>query len=195
MKRNKGGLDFTRSYHKKKVNLSLMQEAVLWVVEIGIVLLLSYVLVYFLGLRTSVSGRSMEPVLSAGDEILIDRFHYKVFQVRQDDVVVFLPNGNEMSNYYVRRVIGLPGDQIQIRDGKLYVNGEAYAGDAEFPEIEDSGLAGEELKVPSDEYFVLGDNVNSSEDSRHANIGTVRQEDLVGKAWCVVNPKERRGLL
>jgi signal peptidase I len=99
------------------------------------------------------------------------------------DVVVFLPNGNEKSHYYVRRVIGTPGDTVQIVDGAVYINGTLYNEDLDVAAIEDAGLAAEELTLGKDEYFVLGDNRNNSEDSRYANIGMVKKDYMLGKAW------------
>ena len=101
----------------------------------------------------------------------------------EGDVVVFLPNGNEKSHYYVRRVIACPGDTVQIKNGKVYINGELYKEDIVSASIEDPGVAADEVKLGDDEYFVLGDNRNSSEDSRMANIGNVKKDYIIGKAW------------
>ena len=98
-------------------------------------------------------------------------------------MIAFLPNGNEKSHYYVRRVIACPGDTIQIKEGVVYVNGEAYQEKITVASIEDAGVASEEIKLGNDEYFVLGDNRNNSEDSRLANIGNVKKSYIIGKAW------------
>ena len=104
-------------------------------------------------------------------------------RAKAGDVVVFLPNGNEKSHYYVRRVIACPGDTVQIKNGKVYINGELYKEDIVSASIEDPGVAADEVKLGDDEYFVLGDNRNSSEDSRMANIGNVKKDYIIGKAW------------
>jgi signal peptidase I len=97
-------------------------------------------------------------------------------------VIVFLPNGNEKSHYYVKRVVGVPGDELYIKGGVLYVNDEAveqYFND----KIAEPGLLESRVTLEDDEYFVIGDNCNSSEDSRSANIGTIKKSYIVGKAW------------
>lgn len=195
MARRKSGLDFTRRREKKKLNVPLIREIVFFCVEILIAVGLAYVLVYFLGLRTTVIGHSMEPTLYASDEIMIDRFRYRVSEPKADDVVVFLPNGNEKSHYFIKRIIGVPGDTVQIIDGEVYVNDEPYEGNGDFPKIADPGIAGEEMRLGTDEYFVLGDNVNDSEDSRQANIGNISKSHIIGKAWFILSEKERRGFI
>lgn len=143
---------------------------------------LAFVIVYFVGIRTSVIGVSMEPALYNGQGILINRFAYKLANPRAGDVVVFLPNGNQNTHYYVKRVVAGPGETVQIREGILYVNGKAVEDDT-YDLIADAGIAEHEIKLGNDEYFVMGDNCNSSEDSRSGNIGPVSRDDIVGKAW------------
>jgi signal peptidase I len=124
----------------------------------------------------------MEPSLYNGQEIFLNRLVYKVASPRAGDVVVFLPNGNEKSHYYVKRVVGVPGDKLYIKSGMLYVNGEVveeYFNDR----IAEPGILENEVTLGEDEYFVIGDNCNSSEDSRSANVGTVRKSYIIGKAW------------
>lgn len=187
------GLNFGR--RRKKLNIPLLKEIITWSVEIAIVLVMAFVLVYFVGLRTSVVGSSMSDTLEAGDEILVNRFVYKVTAPKRGDVIVFLPNGNKKSHYYVKRVIGVPGDTIQIKNGILYVNGEEYKETPERDKMDEAGLAKEEITVGEDEYFVLGDNRNNSEDSRYANIGNVKKEYIIGKVWLIVSPFRRFGLM
>ena len=131
----------------------------------------------------AVIGVSMEPGLYNGQEILVNRLVYRLSSPKRGDVVVFLPNGNENSSYYVKRVVGLPGETIQIIDGYVYIDGRFYAEDESYDKIADAGIAQAPLKLNNNEYFVLGDNRNNSEDSRSANIGPVETEDIIGKAW------------
>ncbi|MBQ6442397.1 MAG: signal peptidase I [Lachnospiraceae bacterium] len=195
MRRRKSGLNFNRTHEKKKINFTIVREVLTWAIEIAIVLALAFVLVYFVGLRTSVIGRSMEPTLRGTDEILVDRFVYKLIDPRRDDIIVFLPNGNEKSHYYVKRVIGVPGDTVRIENGTVYVNGEEYHGELEYEAVTDPGIAEDEITLGADEFFVLGDNLDSSEDSRYANIGNISKDYIIGKAWAIVKPKTRMGII
>ena len=205
MRRRRSGLNFGRQ--KKKVNMSVVKEGCVWIIEIAITLLVAFTLVYFVGLRTSVVGQSMAETLNGGDEILVNRFIYKVTDPGPNDVIVFLPNGNEKSHYYIKRVIAVPGDTLQIKNGEVYVNGELFAEDVdvaqmgevksaeEVAQMEDAGLAAEEITLGEDEYFVLGDNRNNSEDSRYANIGNIKKEYIIGKVWFRVAPFKDFGFL
>lgn len=175
------GLNFGRR-RRKKLNIPLMKEICSWVGGILLAVLIAYVCVNFFGTRTTIVGNAMESGLSNGDQILINRFVYLVQRPKQGDVIVFLPNGNEKSHYYVRRVIATPGDTVLIEDGAVYVNGVMYD-EVDAASIEDAGLAEEEITLQDGEYFVLGDNRNNSEDSRNANIGNIKEEYIIGKAW------------
>ena len=175
------GLDFNR--RKKDVNFPLLKEIFSWIIEIAIVLMMAFVLVYFIGMRTSVVGQSMSETLENGDQILVNRFMYKVIGPKANDVIVFLPNGNEKSHYYVKRVIGVPGDTVQIKNGRIYVNGTEFTEKVDVASSEDAGLAADAVTLGDDEYFVLGDNRNNSEDSRYANIGNIKKDYIIGKAW------------
>lgn len=186
MRRPRSGLNFAR--RKKKINMVAVKEVSVWVVEIAITLLLAFTFVYFIGLRTSVVGQSMAETLSGGDEILVNRFIYKVTNPKPNDIIVFLPNGNEKSHYYVKRVVAVPGDTVLIEDGALYVNGELFEEEIDAASMEEAGLASEEITLASDEFFVLGDNRNNSEDSRYANIGNIKKEYIIGKAWFRIAP-------
>lgn len=191
--RRTSGLNFNRK--KKKVNTGLVQEVIVWIGEILLTIALAMLFVLSVGFRVTVVGPSMSPTLENGEKILVNRISCKLFGPGQNDLIVFLPNGNEKSHYYVKRVIGLPGDRVQIKDGIIYINGEPFEEKIEVSAIENPLLAEEEIVVGEDEYFVLGDNRNNSEDSRYASIGNVKKEYIVGKAWCIVYPWNRFGLL
>lgn len=174
------GLTFYQK--KKKLNIVVVKEIFSWVFWIFVSMLLAVVTVFCIGMKTSVIGPSMEPSLYNGQGIFLNRLIYKVTSPRKGDVIVFLPNGNEKSHYYVKRVVGVPGDKLYIKNGLLYVNAEAveeYFNDR----IAEPGLLENEVTLGEDEYFVIGDNCNNSEDSRSANIGTVKKSYIIGKAW------------
>ena len=181
MGRRRAGLNFRRQ--RKKINLPLVREVLSWIVEFVVVIGLAYVLVSFFGIRTNVVGQAMEQTLENDDDILVNKFAYIISKPKQGDVIVFLPNGNKKSHYYVRRVVAVPGDTVQIKDGALYVNDELYKESTDVASMEDAGIASDAVKLEKDEYFVLGDNRNNSEDSRYANIGNVKRDYIIGKAW------------
>ena len=174
------GLTFYQK--KKKLNIVIVKEIFSWFFWIFASMLLAVVTVFCVGMKTSVIGPSMEPSLYNGQSIFLNRLIYKVASPREGDVIVFLPNGNEKSHYYVKRVVGVPGDTLYIKNGLLYVNDESveeYFNDR----IAEPGLLESEVTLGEDEYFVIGDNCNNSEDSRSANIGTVKKSFIIGKAW------------
>lgn len=188
-----GGLTFGRK--KKEINIALLREVLTWAGEIILVIVMAALLVFFFCIRVPVVGQSMSGTLENGETVLVNRFVYKLFSPKANDIIVFLPNGNEKSHYYIKRVIAVPGDTVQIIDGVVYVNDEPFEEEIENPYIENGLLAEEPVKVREDEYFVLGDNRNNSEDSRYANIGNVKKEHIYGKAWFIVSPLGRFGFI
>ena len=184
--RHKSGLQFGKQ--RRKFNMPLFKEVIGWIIEIAIVIFIAYVCINFWGTRTSVVGQAMADNLENGDQIFMDKFVYVLTNPQSGDVVVFRPNGNEKSHYYVRRVIGVPGDTIQITDGAVYINGVLYDENIPVASMEEAGIASEEIVLGDDEYFVLGDNRNNSEDSRYANIGNVKKNILWVRHGSVLIP-------
>ena len=137
----------------------------------------------------------MEPTLENGQQIYIDRFTYILSSPKAGDVVAFLPNGNENSHYYIKRIIALPGESVEIVENSVYINGEKLQEDYETSKIDDVGIVNEKVKLGSDEYFVLGDDRQNSEDSRNANVGNVKYSYIYGKAWFVISPKTHFGFV
>ena len=176
------GLDFRRK-PKKKIKPETFREIFSWLFWLTISAVTAFVLVWVFGLRTNVVGNSMEPTLYSAQNILLNRLIYNISEPKYGDVIAFKPNGNENSHYYIKRVIGVPGDTVQITDGYIYINGEKLIEDGDFDRIADPGIAETEIYLDEDEYFVLGDNRNFSEDSRSGNIGIVKSSYIYGKVW------------
>jgi len=175
------GLTFYQK--KKRLDPKLLKDIMELLVGGAVAVFLAFVLVFSIGMRTSVIGDSMEPALHNGQEILMNRILYRISTPKRGDVVVFLPNGNQNTHFYVKRVVGLPGETVQIREGNVYIDGVLLEENELFDKIVDPGIAQNELVLSGDEFFVLGDNRNSSEDSRSGNIGAVKKDDIIGKAW------------
>ncbi len=163
--------------------MQILRQTLVYIAEAAAALLLAFALVYGLGLRINVSGDSMETTFSNGETLFVNRFVYDIMIPQSGDVIVFQINENERSPYYVKRIVGVPGDTVQIKDGLLYVNDVLFdTGDTEA--ILEPGIAEEKLTIGEGEYFVIGDNRNNdSQDSRYTNFGNVKEEYIVGKVW------------
>jgi len=161
----------------------------LFVLETALAIGLAYAIIEYAMERTVMTGVSMEATLEDGTAIIINKLSYIKKAPKRFDVIVFKQMGVEHSYYNVKRVIGLPGETVSIANGAVYINGELLEEPVEGLEpIHLAGLAEKEFVLDTDEYFVLGDNRNQSEDSRFANIGNITREEIIGKAWITVNP-------
>ena len=178
------GLSFRR--RKKKISLTSIQKAALWIGEVVLAFAIGCMLAWFFGFTLSNVGQSMEPAIYSGDRVLVNRY---------GDLIVFKPNGNQNAHYHIKRVAGKPGDTVTIESGRVFINGEVLDEKVQTESMADAGLAEEGITLGEDEFFVLGDNRNNSEDSRSADIGNVKREDILGKAWFIIAPGERFGFL
>ena len=166
-----------------------------WLVYILILIGLTYLIITYVGQRTRVSGHSMETTLSDGDNLIVDKLSYRFKDPKRYDIVVF-PYKYEENTYYIKRIIGLPGETVQVIDGYAYIDGQQLTSDIYGAEIMDSpGIAAEPITLGEDEYFVLGDNRNHSSDSRDPSVGILHREDLIGKAWVRIYPFDKMGVI
>lgn len=179
--------DFERDSKRNKYKKWII-KAIIWIVEIAAVIGLAYVIIHFTLERTRMLGSSMETTLKEDDKIIVNKFSYWKWDPKRFDVIVFKQSGNEHSYYNIKRVIGLPGETVQIKDGYVYINGELLIEKVQVEKIHIPGFAEEPVVLDEDEYFVLGDNRNNSEDSRFSNIGNVVRSDIIGKAWITLEP-------
>lgn len=186
----KGGLSFYKK--QSKVNKNVLGQVLKFVFWGLAMILLAFVIVFCFGIRTSIIGKSMEPTVYEGQEILVNRFAYFIGSPKRGDIIVFRPNGNENAHMHVKRVIGKPGDTILISNGLIYINGKAYDDGKKYGKIIDPGIASTGITLGEDEYFVLGDNRNNSEDSRSSDIGLVKSDYIIGKAWYRIKGKGHR---
>ena len=183
--RKKWKLYFRKKYCSLKTEK--VKTAIEWGTEIIVVCILAWMLVSFFGQRVSNAGDSMSPVLKNGDVVLINRIVYDARKPKRGEIIAFRPNGNENAHYCIKRVVGLPGETIQIKDGKIYIDGKVQKKDVYTSDLDFAGIAEKKLTLGETEYFVLGDNSAGSDDSRLADIGNVKREDIGGKVWFVTN--------
>ncbi len=158
-------------------------KTIIWMIAIVTVVFLAYFLSHNALEKTIVLGTSMESTLKEKDEVIINKYAYFISKPKRFDVIVFKQTNKEHSYLNIKRIIGLPGETIQIINGLVYINGEALEEIIPVENINNSGLAGESIQLEENEYFVLGDNRNYSEDSRFANIGNIVKDDIIGKAF------------
>jgi len=173
---------------------STWKELVSMLIYVGVVLLLTFLVVRYVGQRTQVSGSSMYPTLHDNDNLIVDKLTYRFTDPERYDIIVF-PYQYKEETYYIKRIIGLPGETVQIKDGVIYINGKILEEEYGREAMQRSGLAAEEIQLGEDEYFVLGDNRNASSDSREPSVGNIKRENIIGRAFIRIWPFNRFGIL
>ena len=164
-------------FYKKKI-----RSMFVWNLEIIAAILLAAAFSWFFCRSVVVQEGSMEPTLVPGERVLMDSAWYRLSSPKRGDIIAF-------------RTIALPGETVQIKDGQILINGEVYNEKDEFPAITNAGLASEPITVGKGQYFVLGDNRNNSEDSRHNGMGLVNSDRIVGKLWFTISPWKKIGFV
>ena len=173
---------------------SILGELLSWIIYIVIVVILSLGISTFVGQRTKVSGHSMETTLSDGDNLIVDKISYRFRDPERFEIIVF-PFQYEEHTYYIKRIIGLPGETVQVIDGYVYINGEMLDENYGLEVMDDPGIAAEPITLGEDEYFVLGDNRNHSSDSRDPSVGVLHRDDIMGRAWIRIWPFDKFGVI
>ncbi|MCI9490887.1 signal peptidase I [Lachnospiraceae bacterium 48-42] len=175
--------------------LSYIPMIAVWIFRVAGICVFAFLIVWHLGQRVSMIGDSMNPILRNGDVVLVNRLVYNARRPRRGDIIVFKPKGNENSHYYIKRVIGLPGEKVEFRENEIYINGNRLEEKYQSTAVDRTGIVTEKMELGSDEYFVLGDDRENSEDSRDADVGNVKREHIFGKAWFVISPRDSFGFI
>lgn len=173
----------------------VMKEMINTLVYLLFVLCVTLLLTTFVGQRTEVEGDSMQSTLMDGDNLIVDKISYRFRDPQRFDIIVF-PFQHKENTYFIKRIIGLPGETVQIdEDGNIYINGEVLQENYGKEIIKSAGIAKEPIVLGSDEYFVMGDNRNNSTDSRTEIVGNIKREIIIGRAWVRIWPFSSFGRL
>lgn len=174
---------------KRDKRKHLIKQIAIWGAELALVIFIAFLIVFFCFEKTIVVGDSMSPTLDNAQEVIINRVAYQILSPGRNDIVAFKMTDTQEHDYYsIRRVVGLPGETVQIKDGKVYINGAVLDEKYEMTAMENAGIASTSIKLGEGEYFVLGDNRNQSEDSRYASMGNINKSDIVGKVILKMSP-------
>ena len=184
-----------KAYFHKKARIEttptvrkIIKEIIVWLLLIVLTITASYFITTNIFVKTAVAGVSMEPTLMEGQVVIVNKIEYYLKSPKRNDVIVYKQSNREHSYYEIKRVIGLPGETVKIKNGMIYINDEVLKEKIKTETIENAGLAEEGIKLDDNEYFVLGDNRNDSEDSRFASVGNVLKNEILGKAVATEKP-------
>ena len=146
--------------------------------------------------RTQVDGRSMMNTLHDEESLLVEKVTYHFKNPDRFDIITFYPQGRDHEEYYIKRVIGLPGETVQITGNTIYIDGEVLKESYGREPMESGGIAEEPIKLGEDEFFVLGDNRNESIDSRDGDdVGVVNKKNIDGHAILRIYPFSEFGII
>lgn len=183
-------MDYNNEAEKRVSSKGLLFDLLFYAIIIFVSL---YIIPNFVLQRTIVDGESMENTLANEDHLFVEKISYRLNLLKRFDIIVFYPYGRDHEEYYVKRIIGLPGETIQIIDGSIYINGEVLDEAYGKEPILDPGRAAEPITLADDEYFVMGDNRNISKDSRYTVVGNVKRINIGGKAFFRISPLKKFG--
>lgn len=178
----------------KEKSRGIAGEILSFLLYVVVVVGITFLIIHYVGQRTYVSGSSMENTLSDGDDLIVDKITYRFSDPKRYDIIVF-PYQYEENTYFIKRIIGLPGETVQIVDGIIYIDGEALQESYGREVMKNSGLAADPVTLGEDEYFVLGDNRNDSTDSRDPSVGKIPRDRIIGRAWVRIWPLSKIGIL
>ena len=189
----KKGLSFYK--RRRAIQTSAVQEVIIHLGVCVLAFVIGCVLVYYFMTSLTCVGQAMEPTVGSGDQVFVNRFIYSLSAPKDGDVVVFKPKGNDNTHYYIKRIIGLPGETIEVIENSVYINGKKLEEEYDTTRIDNVGVLSEKMKLKEDEFFVLGDDRENSEDSRSADVGNIKRAYIYGRAWFVLYPGKNFGLV
>jgi signal peptidase I, bacterial type len=179
----------------KKNEFNYGREILHLIIYFAVIISFVFLIHHFIGRHVEVSGSSMEDTLHNKDHLILEKVSYYLNDPKRFDIIVFQPYKDEKNLYYIKRIIGLPGETVQIIGGEIYIDGKVLIENYGRDEILDPGIAKNKLRLGKNEYFLLGDNRNNSKDSRDSSIGVVSRTAILGRAWMRIWPLNKIGVL
>lgn len=180
---------------KHEQRMQFLKESIRFLIAAAVVVLLAWLIVTFALKKVSVIGSSMETTLYNGEDVIVNKTSYAIFSPRRNQIIAFYPEAEEGEEQatddtaiQIRRIVGLPGEKIQIKNGKLYVDGELVEEKHSFEPMYSAGRAVSEIKLEEDEYFVLSDSRNDMDDSRNTSFTKVRRKNIIGRVILRLSP-------
>ncbi len=190
------GMDDTSKDNKgNKQPKSLGRDIIEMILYFAFVIVFVVLVHQFVGQQIEVNGSSMENTLHSRDHLILEKISYETGNPKRFDIIVFKPYSDQKKTYYIKRVIGLPGETVQIVGSDIYINNELLVENYGKDPIEDGGIANEPIVLGEDEYFLMGDNRNNSTDSRDPRVGVVNRTQILGRAWVRIWPLNDFGVL
>ncbi|WP_058485549.1 signal peptidase I [Defluviitalea phaphyphila] len=162
--------------------------------EIIIVIIIVFFVRTFIFENTKVIGPSMEPTLLENDILIINKFEYYFTEPERGEIIVF-PYKGDPSKHYIKRIIGLPGETIDIKNGVVFIDGNPLEEDYILEPMQQRGDISFPFVVPDNTYFVMGDNRNNSSDSRYQDVGTIEKSKIIGHATMRIWPLNKFGIV
>ena len=180
---------------EKLENNEKIRAAFRLIFEVAAAFLLGALVAVCLFQSVTMQESSMEPTLGVGEHFFVNRLIYRISEPKRGDIIVYKTNGSDDAALHIHRIIGLPGETVQIVGGRVLINGGNLKETGDYPSISNAGLASQPVELESGKYFVLGDNRNNSEDSRYGDIGIIDGKYIVGKLWFRLSPIGSMGLM
>ncbi|MBQ4425655.1 MAG: signal peptidase I [Lachnospiraceae bacterium] len=181
-----------RGYDVISLN-EIIRQVTAWIIDAVLVVVLAFCLTYLLGGRVRMDGNSMTPTLQNADRLLLNRTKGTLKEFERYDIVVYYLA--DPDSVYLKRILGLPGETVQIIDGLVYINGEKLPESPKLSAYISSGIAADPVTLLEGEYFVIGENTDASLDSRFNDVGNIRAEHMLGTVWFRYAPFKHFGFV